>query len=111
MVLDLFGQASGLFANLDKSAATPIACSAQELELVQDTLSCRVEAFSCSYLGIPLSIYKVRRADEQRLIDRVAARIPHWKGRLLKVAGRAALAKATHSEIPVHMAIALCLSP
>jgi hypothetical protein len=60
VVLDLFGQASGLFANLDKSVATPIGCSEQELDLVQETLSCRVEDFPCRYLGIPLFIFRVK---------------------------------------------------
>jgi hypothetical protein len=59
----------------------------------------------------PLSIYKLKKMDEQKLIDSVAARIPQWKGKLLNVAGRMALAKATLSAIPVHMSIALCLSP
>lgn len=78
---------------------------------VLDILSCRAEEFPCRYLGIPLSVFKLKRADEQALIDKVAARIPTWKGSLLNVAGRTALAKATLSAIPVHTAIALCLSP
>lgn len=78
---------------------------------MRDSLSCKVENFPCRYLGIPFSIYRVRRADEQRLVDSVASRIPHWKGKLLNVAGRMALVKATLSAIPIHMAIALCLSP
>ena len=32
--------------------------------------------FPCKYLGIPLTLLKPRRADEQPLIDKVAARIP-----------------------------------
>ncbi|XP_066360995.1 uncharacterized protein [Miscanthus floridulus] len=108
--VELFGLASGLFSNLDKSVATPIGCSEQELELVRDTLSCKVETFPCRYLEIPLSIFKLRKGDEQRLVDSVASRIPQWKGRLLNMAGRTALARATLSAIPIHMFIALCLS-
>lgn len=109
--VQMFGEASGLFSNLDKSVATPIGCSDLDIDLVQETLSCKIEAFPCRYLGIPLSIYKLKKMDEQILIDSVAARIPQWKGKLLNVAGRMALAKATLSAIPVHMPIALCLSP
>ena len=43
-------------------------------------------------------------------MDKVAARIPTWKGKLLNPAGRTALVKATLSAIPVHTSIALCLS-
>lgn len=106
----LFGMASGLFSNLDKSVATPIGCTELELNLVRDTLSCKVEQFPCCYLGIPLSIYKLKKLDEQKLIDSVAARMPQWKGRMPNVAGRTALAKATLSAIPVHVAIAIGIS-
>jgi len=74
-------------------------------------LICSCFMFPCRYMGIPLSIYRVRRAYEQRLVDSVASRIPQWKGKLLNVPGRTALVKAMLSTIPVHMAIELCLSP
>ena len=45
------------------------------------------------------------------MIDKVAARIPGWKGNLLNEADRTALVKATLSAIPVHTSIAMCLSP
>jgi hypothetical protein len=108
--LQIFGLASGLFANLDKSIATPMHCTDEEIARVQQILSCRVEGFPSRYLGIPLSIFKLKRGDEQALIDAVAARIPLWKGNLLNIAGRTTLVKCTLSAIPVHTAIALCLS-
>lgn len=43
--MELFGLASGLFSILDKSVATPIGCIEQELHLVCDSLSCKVELF------------------------------------------------------------------
>lgn len=77
---------------------------------MQEILSCWIEDFPSRYLGIPLSIFRLRKGDEQAIIDAVAACIPLWKGSLLNVAGRTALVKATLSAIPVHTAIALCLS-
>lgn len=72
----MFDEASGLFSNLDRSVATPIGCTDLDMSLVKETLSCKVANFPCRYLGIPLSIYKLRKTDEQKLIDSVAARIP-----------------------------------
>jgi hypothetical protein len=109
-VLQVFGQASGLFANLDKSVATPIHCTDAEIQLVQEALSCRIEGFPCRYLGVPLSIFRLRKIEEQGLIDAVAARIPRWKGSLLNVVGRTTLVQVILSAMPVHMAIASCLS-
>ena len=109
--LNIFGLASGLFSNLQKSVATPIHCFDQEIVRIQDILACAIQDFPCRYLGIPLSVRKLKRADEQPLLDKVAARIPGWKGNLLNTAGRSALVQATLSAIPIHTSIALCLSP
>lgn len=109
-LLQLFGESSGLFANLDKSTATPIHCDDEDVQRIHGILNCQIQGFPVRYLGVPLSIFKLRKADEQLIIDKIAARIPHWKGNLLRVAGRSALVTATLSAIPVHMAIALPLS-
>lgn len=85
-------------------------CSKEDIARVQQALSCRVEGFPSCYLGIPLSIFKLKKGEEQALIDAIAARIPQWKGNLMNCAGRTTLDKCTMSAIPVHMAIALCLS-
>ena len=108
--LAIFGLASGLFSNMEKSVASPIHCSDLDIARVRDILSCHVKEFLCRYLGVPLPVRKIRRSDEQHLIDKIATRIPTWKGNLLNAVGRTALVKATMSAIPVHMSIALCLS-
>ncbi|WVZ66620.1 hypothetical protein U9M48_015811 [Paspalum notatum var. saurae] len=99
-LLDVFAGASGLHTNLSKCSATPIACSVDETAIVVNF-----------YLGVPLHIKKLRKVDEQSIIDKVAARIPKWKGNLLNLAGRTVLVKSTLSAIPIHTAIATCLSP
>jgi hypothetical protein len=109
-ILQVFGLASGLFANLNKSVVTPMHCADGDIERVQEILSCRIEGFPSRYLGIPLYIFTLKRGDEQAIIDAVAARIPLWKGNMLNVTGRTTLIKATLSAIPVHTSIALCLS-
>lgn len=70
----------------------------------------RLVPFPCTYLGIPLSLLRLRRADERPLIDKVAARIPSWKAGLLNNAGRTTLTKVTLSAIHVHVSIASGLS-
>lgn len=94
-ILAVFADATGLSTNLDKCVATPIRCSSDQVEEFRGALGCRVSDFPCRYLGIPLSVYKLKRTEEQALIDTVAARIPAWKGNLLNLAGRATLAAVT----------------
>lgn len=74
--LGIFGLASGLFANLDKSIAMPLHCSELDIARVQNIPSCRIKEFPCHYLGVPLTVYKLKCSDEQPLVDKVAARIP-----------------------------------
>jgi hypothetical protein len=102
--LSIFGLASGLLSNLDKIVAIPMHCSEDDVALIRDILSCKIEGFPCRYLGVPLSVRRLRKCDEQPIIDRIAGRIPKWKGDLLNAAGRTALVKATLSAIPVHTA-------
>ena len=56
-----------------------------------------VAPFPCKYLGVPLSLKRLKRADEQSLVDSVASKIPTWKAGLLTHAGRVLLTKVTLS--------------
>lgn len=110
-ILEVFAGASGLVTNVEKCCITPIRCTEDDVMMVQQVFPCRVAPFPARYLGAPLSVVRLRRADEQRLVDAVARRIPTWKAGLLNTAGRLTLTKATLSAIPVHVSITCCLSP
>jgi hypothetical protein len=105
--LELFAAASGLCANLHKSQASPIQCSLEETCTIIKFFPCRLAAFPCKYLGIPLSIYKLSKEDLQPLVDSVATKLPSWKAGLLTKAGRRVLTRVTLSAMAVHTAIAL----
>jgi hypothetical protein len=53
-ILQLFGVASGLKRNLQKSNVLPIGCGENELHLVQQQCPCPLADFLCKYLGLPL---------------------------------------------------------
>jgi len=61
---------------MDKCSISPIHCSEEDVVAVLVAFSGLLAPFPCKYLGIPLTLLKPRRADEQPLIDKVAARIP-----------------------------------
>jgi hypothetical protein len=110
-ILDLFAGSSGLATNLDKCVITPIRCSDYDIAAVQQAFPCRLRDFPTKYLGVPLSLSRLGRANEQAVVDAVAARIPTWKGGLLTKAGRKTLVQTTLSAIPVHVSICCTLSP
>ncbi|WVZ71862.1 hypothetical protein U9M48_020394 [Paspalum notatum var. saurae] len=109
-LLDIFEKESGLRTNLGKCSASPLRCSSEEVESVLQVLGCQLGSFPCMYLGVPLNLRKLKHCDEQFIVDKVAARIPKWKGNLLSLVGRLVLVKSTLSAIPVHVSIASCLS-
>jgi hypothetical protein len=75
----------------------------------QEAFPRAVVPFPCTYLGVPLSLRKLCRIEEQALVDAVSLYVP-WKSGLLTHAGRVLLTKVTLSAIPVHISIACCLS-
>jgi hypothetical protein len=94
----------------EKCSISPIRCTEEEVTLVLENFPGRLSPFPCTYLGIPLSLTRLTRAEEQPLIDKIVVRIPTWKAGLLNHAGRATLTKVTLSAIPVHVSIASGLS-
>lgn len=53
VVLTIFGLVSGLFSNLDKSAAMPLNCTDQDIQQVQSRLACQVEGSPIATLASP----------------------------------------------------------
>jgi hypothetical protein len=73
--------------------------------------SCHLVDFPIFYLGMPLSIYKLPRFAFQPLIDRMAGRLPVWKGQLLHRSGRLVQIKTTLTAMPIHATISVELTP
>jgi hypothetical protein len=106
-LLRIFENATGLVTNISKSSVTPIQCGEEELAEVQEVMACKVENFPYKYLGMPLSVRKLRKNDLIPLVDKVAYHLPEWKEALMHLAGHAALVKAVLTAVPVYHFIAL----
>jgi hypothetical protein len=107
LILDCFGEASGLVANLHKSCAIPIRCEEELLHEGCNILQCTPSSFPCTYLGLPISDKKLSRNILMNWVDKIADRLPNWKARLLNLAGRTALVRFVLSAIPVYLFLAM----
>jgi hypothetical protein len=87
-ILHLFGDASGLKTNLQKSNILPIRCEEQDLQIVQRQLPCALSDFPCKYLVLSLALKKLKKEHIQPIIDRLVDLLPGWKDDLLTRAGR-----------------------
>jgi mannosylglycoprotein endo-beta-mannosidase len=105
-LLDLFGDASGLRTNVQKSNVLPIQCAEENLALIQNLLPCEMMDFPCKYLGLPLTIKKLTKEQVQPLIDRIADKLPGWKADLMTRAGRAVQVQFVLTGILIYVAMA-----
>ena len=101
-ILQLFGNASGLQANLAKSAIYPIRCDVESCSpFVTASYGC--PSLSLAILGLPLHHRKITKSEIQSVIDKVAGRLPRWSGKLLNVAARLELINSVLTAIPTYM--------
>jgi hypothetical protein len=101
-LLQSFGNATGLCTNVHKSHVFPIRCEVTNLPAILGPFQATLATFPCRYVGLPLRTGRIRKEDEQILIDKVEAKLPSWKGRLLNQAGRLTLINSVLSSIVIH---------
>lgn len=101
-ILQAFGMVSGLRVNHLKSAVYPIRCEGINVAETMQWFQCPIKCFPCSYLGLRLHFRKLQKLEIQPLIDKVAARLPGWKGKLLNKAGRLKVLNTMLTSVPVY---------
>jgi hypothetical protein len=106
-ILHLFGSASGLRTNIQKSSVFPIYCGEEKVNCLQ--LPCNISDFPCKYLDLPLSPKKLSRDQVQAIVDRVASLLPEWKAELMTRAGRAIHVQFVMTAKMIYAALALDL--
>lgn len=99
-IMSAFGEATGLKINMQKSVVAMIRCASIDMdEVLQDFLGPRVN-FPMQYLGLPLTLGRLRMVHLQYIQDRAKAKVAGWQGRLLNVAGRRELVRSVLSSLP-----------
>jgi hypothetical protein len=106
-ILQQFGEVTGLVTNVSKSSIAPIQCDNINMPDILDNFPAATTLFPIKYLGLPLSLGRLKRADLQPYIDKAVARLNPWKGRFLNRAGCTALVKSVLSSMPIFLLTAL----
>jgi hypothetical protein len=92
-ILDVFGKASGLHSNLQKSEIFSIACGGLDLHHILEDFPVVMKSFPYRYLGLPLHPKKLRKVGYMPLLDKIGGKLQSWKGKLMTKAARAQLVK------------------
>jgi hypothetical protein len=100
-ILQVFGEASGLYVNYRKTSATLIREQEGDTERVGEMLGCEVVGFPIKYLGMQLALRPLTKAEWQPLIDKVIHCAPAWQRGMIQKSGRLILIKSVISARPI----------
>ncbi|WVZ85202.1 hypothetical protein U9M48_032152 [Paspalum notatum var. saurae] len=100
-ILQAFGEASGLVANLAKCSITPICVDENTTAAIAQVLECRVANFPIRYLGLPLSSGPLPRAEVHKVVEAVQRKLPPCHGPLMARSGRLVLIKSVLMAMPI----------
>ena len=97
-----FGEVTGLVTNCTKSLVAPIRCGDVDRDDILHAFPVVRTSFPMRYLGLPLSVRRLKRIHFQHLEDKVASKLPPWQSRHVATAGRAVLVKAVLTAIAIY---------
>ena len=110
-ILKGFGEVTGLCTNFQKSSVVPIRCNHLDLGRLTQSLPAARTSFPLRYLGLPLSVWKLKLVDLQFLVDKVASKLSTYDGQNITTIGRTALVKSVITSQVVYPATPLVIPP
>jgi hypothetical protein len=110
-ILQSFSEVTGLCTNFSKSQVVPIRCENIDLDDILDGIPATRASFPLRYLGLPLSVWSLRRRDFQHLEDKCAGKLPSWNGKLINMAIRVSLVKSVLASQAIYHLTPLFIPP
>lgn len=107
--LKSFGDISGLMKNCSKSLVAPIRCNNVDLPDILQSFPAQPSTFPVKYLGLPLTVKRLKRIHFQPLEDKIAAQLTPWMGKHVAAPGRMVLVKSVITAITIFYMTALNL--
>lgn len=106
-ILTNFGDATGLKINMAKSSVLPVRCAELDLDNILSDFSGQRGSFPIAYLGLPLTLGKIKLVQLQSIMDKAKPRMAGWQGKLLTLGGRRELVRSVLSSMPIYLLTAL----
>jgi hypothetical protein len=103
VIMQHFGNANRLRINVNKSTVAPIRCSQVNLDEILQNFDGPHVAFPISYLGLPITLGRLRLVHLQFVFDNAATTLNGWQGKLLNLSGCRELVKSMLSSLPTYL--------
>jgi hypothetical protein len=101
-ILGTFGEVTGFEANPQKSLVAPIQCDGLDLDDILQPFPASRTSFPMRYLGLPLSVYRLKRGDLQYLQDKIAGKFAAGNWKNVNMAGRRVLVRSVLTSQTIH---------
>ncbi|WVZ94829.1 LOW QUALITY PROTEIN: hypothetical protein U9M48_040673 [Paspalum notatum var. saurae] len=101
-ILHVFGTATGLIINFEKSSIHPIRCENMDMADILQSFPGSCKEFPCRYLGLQWHTRPLQKIHVQPLVEKIGQRLAGWKGQLLNRAGRLTLVTSVLSTMPIY---------
>ena len=95
--------------NCSKSLVAPIRCDNVDLPDILQSFPAQRSTFPVKYLGLPLTVKRLKRIHFQPLEDKIAAQLTPWMGKHVAAPGRMVLVKSVITAIAIYYMTALNL--
>jgi hypothetical protein len=102
-IMRCFGDATGLRININKSTVAPIHCSQLNLDEVLQNFSGARVTYPITYLGLSVTLGRLKLVHLQSVFDRAATKLAGWQGKLLNMGGRRELVKMVLDSLPTYL--------
>ena len=89
----------------------PIRCHHLNLEHILQGLPANRASFPIRYLGLPLSVWQLKKVDLQFLEDKNASKLVTYEGQNITIIGRTALVKSVVTSQVVYFITSLVIPP
>jgi hypothetical protein len=106
-IMTRFGKAMGLCMNMTKSAVLLIRCGDLNLEEVLQNFDGERASFPMHYLGLPITIGRLKIVHLHPCLDRAAGKLLGWQGRQLNHGRRWELVRSVLSALPAYLLMVL----
>ena len=102
MILTCYEAMSRMKINFEKSEIFTVGLTEEEQCLAVNSLGCKIGSFPMKYLGMPVSSFKISKAQLSYVSEKTEKRLGTWQCEYLSSGGNSTLIDSCLSSIPMY---------